>query len=119
MKAGIKNIFFIAIFLFLSGCSADRNLIRAINDPNDSILYADQIKRAQDNLSLCIGKNSNVLLENFGPPAEISKDVYYKGKSYDEEWYYYDSAGLPFVNQNSWAYIFYINDHIVESAVFL
>ncbi len=119
MIVRIKNIFLIAALPFLVGCLAERNLLRSVNDSENSVQYFDQVEKAQDKISLYIGKGSDVLLKDFGPPTEINKNVLHKGKTYDEEWYYYHSTGLPLVNQNSWAYIFYINNHIIESAVFL
>ncbi len=104
---------------FMVGCSAERNLIRAIDDPRDGKRYSGEIKEVRELLSSYIGKDSAVLFKDFGPPIEINKNISHGGKMYEEEWYYYYSKGVPLINQNSWAYIFYLNGNTIEDISFL
>jgi len=109
------------ILVFVWGCAAEQNFLRAalLRDSHDGTRDAEARQKVDELLRGYIGKDSAALLRDLGQPTEIKKNVYRGGKLYDEEWYFYNSRGIPLVNQNSWAYVFYFNHGIIEDVLFL
>ena len=109
------------ILIFVWGCTVEQNFLRAalLRDSYDGTRDAESRQKVDELLRGYIGKDSATLLRDLGQPTEIKKNIYRGGKLYDEEWYFYNSRGIPLVNQNSWAYVFYFNRGIIEDVLFL
>jgi hypothetical protein len=106
------------MLIILSGCSAERNLIGAIADPQKGSQYAVQVEQVRNFYEKeYLGKTKDYLLNKLGEPRLIDKNAWIHGKKHDESWYYNFSRGY-FKEANSEpakAVWFYISNDIVQA----
>ncbi len=107
----IKLLSILMVVLFVAGCSADVNLAKTVlTGDSHSRSWQEHLVQMREKYEVFIGKTTNDLLNEMGKPSAVRSNVLRSGQTYDEEWNYTFSKGIPLLTQSQSAVWFYIKD---------